>query len=110
MKYPKYPAYDNDTREYLIELYDCESLVARVTYSQVYHGVALPEYTSVVIVDDVEYIYTINSITERYENEDGDIMTMIHKYCFEEPLGEYGLTMDNVDDIVEQLIITEEEL
>ncbi len=110
MKYPKYPMYDNDTREYLVELYDCESLIARVTYSPVFRGVALPEYTSVVIVDDVEYVYTINTITEKYENEDGDILTLVHKYCFEEPLEEYGLTVDDVDNIVKSLIITEEEL
>ena len=104
-----YPIYDNNTREYLVELYDCESLVAHVTYSQVFQGVDVPEdYTGVVIVDDVEYIYTINSITEKYTNDDGEELTLIHKYCFEEPLEEYGLTMHDVDAIVEQLIKIEE--
>ena len=109
MKYPTLPTYDADTREYLVELYDNESLVAHVTYSQVFQGVALPDdYTSVVIIDDVEYIYTINSIIEKYTNEDGEELTLIHKYCFEEPLEEYGLTMDDVDTKIKKLIKIEE--
>ena len=106
----QYPIYSEDTGTYLVELYDNASLVADVKYYQVRDWVDLPvdRHDGVLLIDNVEFIYVINHIVERYEDDNGDELRLVHKYCFEDPLEEYGITMDNVDDIVEQLIVTEE--
>ena len=107
-----YPIYNEDTGTYLVELYDNASLVADVKYYKVFANSPLPvaEFEGIIEIGDTEYVYVINHIVERYEDDNGDELRLVHKYCFEEPLEEYGLTVDDVDDIVEQLIVKEEEL
>ena len=104
--------YEQSAHNYLVELYDNQSLVAHVQYFPVFVGTPLAktEYDGVVIVDDVEYIYVINQIVENYEDEQGDMLQIVYKHRenFQEVFEEYGLSSHDVDDVIEELITIEE--